>query len=218
LEPICICRRRTIWLRAATGAFVVALVVGFICFRSATNEMRSGPIDQDADAVVYTGDPERIDVGLELLRKGTVKHLFVSGANPSAGIWPSAFEAQFRSGHPGLHELMDCCVELGERAANTLQNALETQCWAGRRLINKPVVLVTSAAHMPRALSVLRAVAPDLQIIPFPVRTPELLAIDSLKRDLGEFVKTIAMQIVVHTPWSRKLWPSIYGYWEKGCP
>jgi hypothetical protein len=61
-------------------------------------------------------------------------------------------------------------------------------------------------------------VAPDLHIIPFPVRGPELSDIDSLKADLREFVKTITTLIVIYTPWSRHLWPSMYGNWEKGCP
>jgi DUF218 domain len=70
------------------------------------------------------------------------------------GLDKETFVAQFSKRNPELSrldKLVACCVEMGEAAENTFQNARETGCWLKRRAIRGPLLLVTSRTHMARA-------------------------------------------------------------------
>jgi uncharacterized SAM-binding protein YcdF (DUF218 family) len=62
-------------------------------------------------------------------------------------------------------------VNLGRRAASTRGNALEAAAWARQHAIHS-LIVVTAFYHMPRALTELRRVLPDVTLYPNPVLVP----------------------------------------------
>ena len=81
------------WCVAGSGFLCLALVgavVGYVSF-----DLFSVPsldrIRQVSAAVVFTGQFERVDVGLRLADAGTVPRLYISGVNGNAGLDPSPF-------------------------------------------------------------------------------------------------------------------------------
>jgi uncharacterized SAM-binding protein YcdF (DUF218 family) len=92
-----------------------------------------------------------------ILRQGKANQAYVVGGNVFDGYF-NASEAEFSRlllrewGLPGNR------VVIGERSRTTWENAIETRDWLSEQgLINKPVILVTSALHMPRAVETFRA-------------------------------------------------------------
>lgn len=90
--------------------------------------------------VVFTGNQGRIDEGLNLLKKGEVKTLLISGNDAYLLREPSAL--------PQALELF-----FDKKAANTRENAANTAQWLARLPLPKicAIELITSAAHMPRS-------------------------------------------------------------------
>ena len=94
------------------------------------------------------------------------------GVNGNAGLDPAHFVEQFSIRNPDIADLprlVACCVEWGERADNTFQNAQDTKCWAERRGLTGPLLLITSRQTMARAMAALSGALPDRAIIPYPV-------------------------------------------------
>ncbi len=180
---------------------VMGLGYGFLAF----DDFSEPPLRsmRSAAAVVFTGAYERVDAGLELLAAGATPRLFISGANEGAGMTPDRFLPLFSPRNPDIRDLpglLACCVELGEAADNTLENALETRSWLRRRKIEGPVLLITSRLHMARALAFLSAVVGQQQIIPYPVEDT-LTAGDPLRQRTREYVKYLTTLVLVRLPW-----------------
>ena len=66
-----------------------------------------------------------------------------------------------------------CCVDLDKRALNTKSNAFETTAWV-RQQGFRSLIVVTSTYHMPRTLIELRQAMPDVELLPYPVKSPRL--------------------------------------------
>lgn len=115
-----------------------------------------GPIGHaKTDAVlVPTGGPGRIARGLEVLRDGDTRKMFVSGVDPE--VKPREFAAQFRV----RAREMSCCVTLGFLAVDTRSNAGEAAQWLTSNDI-RTVRLVTTDWHMRRAAAELRHSIPE---------------------------------------------------------
>ena len=161
--------------RAAGGGFLgLALVSGTVDYVSfdSFGVPSLDRIRQVTAAVVFTGQFERVDVGLRLVDAGAVRRLYISGVNGGAGMDPAHFVEQFSIRNPDIADLprlVACCVEWGERADNTFQNAQDTKCWAERRGLTGPLLLITSRQTMARAMAALSGALPDREIIPYPV-------------------------------------------------
>lgn len=112
--------------------------------------------------VVLTGGSERLETGLDLLRKGRADVLFVSGVHPDTGL-----DALLREG-PELSGDLRGRVVLGHAATDTVGNAIETAVWM-RNARRHSLRLVTAAYHMPRSLLEFRAALPEVRILPHPV-------------------------------------------------
>lgn len=115
-----------------------------------------GPIAETrTDAVlVPTGGPGRIARGLEVLRDGDAKKMFVSGVDPE--VKPAEFAEEF---DVRARELR-CCVTLGFLAVDTRSNAGEAAQWLSSNDV-RTVRLVTTDWHMRRAAAELRHSIPD---------------------------------------------------------
>jgi uncharacterized SAM-binding protein YcdF (DUF218 family) len=110
-------------------------------------------------------DPvDRLTRALELFRAGRVKAIVISGGDvwPRPGVRPEAERLAARLQAWGVPA--EALVVEG-RSRNTRENALETaRVVAERRL--RSLLLVTSAAHMPRALGCFRAVGLEPDALP----------------------------------------------------
>ena len=88
-------------IRIMVVAVLSVLAISFFGFASYDKPKDLTRIET---AIVFTGTDERVRVGLELLQAGLVKRLYISGANPNAGIWSlNYFEKKFGNGE-GQHE------------------------------------------------------------------------------------------------------------------
>ena len=135
---------------------MIARIVGFVALLYAFGFLYfavtlPGPIGRaETDAVlVPTGGPGRIARGLEVLRDGDAKRMFVSGVDPE--VKPNEFSEQF-----GVRAReMRCCVTLGFLAVDTRSNAGEAAQWMTSNDV-RTVRLVTTDWHMRRAAAELR--------------------------------------------------------------
>jgi uncharacterized SAM-binding protein YcdF (DUF218 family) len=150
---------------AITGTAVFALcVVGFIWFAARpAPEHESAPTDA---IVVLTGGRLRLQNGIELLREGKGRKLFVSGVNQQVDL-----DELLRVS--GNADWASCCTVLGHDADNTIGNARETAQWMRQQGFNS-LRLVTAWYHMPRSLLELNRAMPEVEIIAHPVFPDEV--------------------------------------------
>ncbi len=161
-------RRRSL-LRAAAiaAAGLCALgLAGLVWFATPPSaENRAAPTDA---IVVLTGGSLRLQSGIELMREGKGRELFVSGVNRRVDL-----DELLRVSGDAPHWLF-CCVAIGYQAENTEGNALETAHWMQRHGY-RSLRLVTAWYHMPRSLLEFERAMPAIEIVPHPV-FPELVS------------------------------------------
>ena len=201
--------------RGFLGLALVSLAVGYVSF-----ELFSVPsldrIRQVSAAVVFTGQFERVDAGLRLVDAGAVPRLYISGVNGDAGIDPAHWIEQFSPRNPDiadLRRLVACCVEWGQRADNTFQNAKDTKCWVDRRSLTGPLLLITSRQTMARAMAALSGALPDRVIVPYPVEDglPEGSR-PRMREYLKYLVTIVAARLPFTVPARRMYGPFVDGY------
>jgi uncharacterized SAM-binding protein YcdF (DUF218 family) len=138
------------------------LSAGYIAFRD-----RIAPVEPRhvaaADAiVVLTGGPQRLTEALTLLAERKGRKLLISGVNErTARDEITRLVADRRA-------LMDCCVDLGRSARNTIGNAIEARRWA-RANGFRSLIVVTANYHLPRTLEEFGHVLGDVRLIGYPV-------------------------------------------------
>jgi uncharacterized SAM-binding protein YcdF (DUF218 family) len=208
-----------LWRAAGSGILGLALVgavVGYVSFDSFSVPSLDR-IRQVAAAVVFTGQFDRVDVGLRLADVGAVPRLYISGVNGNAGLDPAHFVEQFSTRNPDiadLRRLVACCVEWGERADNTFQNAQDTKCWVDRRDLTGPLLLITSRQHMARARAALSGALPDRAIVPYPVED----GLPTVGRTrMRKYLKYLVTMVVARLPLSVGA-QRVYGPFAEGCP
>lgn len=204
--------------RIFLGLALTGVAVDFVAFDSfsAPTPTQLGEVSA---AVVFTGQFDRVDAGLHLVDAKAVPRVYISGVNGGAGINPANFVHQFSARNPNianLQRLVECCVEWGERANNTLQNARDTECWVRRRGLTGPLLLVTSQRHMARALAALSGTLPDRLIVPYPIEDAPLSVYPTRMRAL-DYVKYIGTFVTVRIPWIVNP-QQFYGPFTEGCP
>src|SRR5262249_22163212 len=146
------------------GAFVcVAWLAGLIWFATPPAvEAQGRPTDA---IVVLTGGSLRLESGIELLREGKGRKLFVSGVNQQVDL-----DKLLRISGNSRDWFMDlavCCVALGHEADDTLGNARETARWI-RQQGFRSLRLVTAWYHMPRSLLEFDRAMPEIDILAHP--------------------------------------------------
>ena len=112
--------------------------------------------------VVLTGGSLRVQSGIDLLREGKGRKLFVSGVNQQVDL----DDLLGLSGHAPEWAL--CCIVLGHEADDTFGNAQETAKWI-RRQGFRSLRLVTAWYHMPRSLLEFDRAMPEIDIVAHPV-------------------------------------------------
>ena len=154
------------------------------------------PPQKVSGIVILTGTPARLTAGFDLLKDNEGARLLVSGVNSKVT------RETLRQATGQSQELMNCCVDLGRLARNTVGNAYEASLWAKSHNFNS-LAIVTSAYHMPRSLVELKREMPDVKLIAYPV------ASDTPER---EFCDTTAF------PWLFHLLFCLVGRHEPGLP
>ena len=124
-----------------------ALLLDFVD-RSRAHDM---PADLPGTVIVFTGQFDRIHLGLDLLAAGRVQRLFITGVNPKAGLLVPRFADQFALTPGQADWLATGRITLAPDANSTLENALEAACWMERQPSIDAVALITSRWHMARA-------------------------------------------------------------------
>lgn len=158
---------KALWLLARLPLYaIVGWALGFGWFwTQLPNVAEQTPTTEVADAiVVLTGDKGRIEAGIDLLAAGQASRMLISGVHPDV-------RAEALYGLSGEAErLLECCIDLGREALNTVGNARETAAWAEARDF-KTLLVITSDYHTPRSMVLLRRAMPDRTLIPVPVAT-----------------------------------------------
>jgi uncharacterized SAM-binding protein YcdF (DUF218 family) len=140
--------RRVFLALVAAGAAV--MLVGLVGFVVEIIGARHPERARGDGVVVLTGGRDRIDVALAILQSGAARRLLISGVNPAT----TADAIRRQTETPA--NLFACCVDLGRRAETTNGNAREAADWASEHQFAS-LVVVTSAYHIPRALTEMRA-------------------------------------------------------------
>jgi uncharacterized SAM-binding protein YcdF (DUF218 family) len=129
-------------IRRAASALLLVWAFGFIWFAVALPSPAAG-VKSEA-VVVLTGGNGRIARGLEVLRRGLARTMFVSGVDREVRSHEFAIEYRVSD------KLMRCCVKLGFESVDTRSNAQEIARWAAKERV-KSIRLVTNDWHMRRA-------------------------------------------------------------------
>jgi uncharacterized SAM-binding protein YcdF (DUF218 family) len=149
-------------LALALAAMPIAYGGGLVGFaESIPSEPATDDTTTDA-IVVLTGGAARLATGVELLRQGRARKLFVSGVYRGVDV-QELLRVQRQS-----PEEVACCIELGYSAESTEGNATETRGWVEREGVAS-LRLVTASYHMPRSLIEFRRAMPELRIVAHPV-------------------------------------------------
>ena len=154
------------------AAFLIALMfwaVGLMAFTARIERSTPAPEPERAQAIVaLTGNANlRITSAVRLLELGKGERLLVSGVNPDVT------RDELQGVSKATRRLYDCCVQLGFDAADTKGNAAETAAWVADRDY-RSLIVVTADYHMPRAILEMRGALPRVNLIPYPVATPEV--------------------------------------------
>jgi len=156
---------------------LIIWLLGFALF--SVTLPQPAPRQQSDAAVVLTGGAKRIDRGLEMLDKGEVSRLLISGVDRD--VKPKELAAEYDISQ----DVLDCCIDLGFQSIDTRSNALETARWTARTKV-KSLRLITHDWHIRRArLELDQAMNDDVKIIDDAVMTSPSLAV--LFREYNKF-------------------------------
>ena len=151
---------------AIAAAGLCAVGLGGLVWFATPPAAENGAAPTDA-IVVLTGGSMRLESGIDLMREGKGRELFVSGVNRQVDL-----DELLRVAGDAPPWLA-CCVAIGYRAENTEGNAQETARWMQQHGY-RSLRLVTAWYHMPRSLLEFERAMPAIEIVPHPV-FPELL-------------------------------------------
>lgn len=143
-------------IRRAVSLIVLAWMLGFAWFALVLPQ--PAPRGKNDAVVVLTGGKGRIDRGLEAVRRGWARRVFVAGVDRE--VKPREFAAEYRV----AGGLMACCVTLDQVSVDTRTNAREAARWLAARKV-RSVRLVTSDWHMRRAAWELDRAAPPGTVV-----------------------------------------------------
>ncbi|HYG26648.1 MAG TPA: YdcF family protein [Caulobacteraceae bacterium] len=148
---------------------VLIWLVGLFAFAERVRGFTPAAEPARADAIVALTGPsaERVNAAIRLLEQDKGRRVLISGVNREVR------RQELRALTPGSNRLFNCCVDLGFEAEDTVGNAQEIAAWADAKDYDS-LIVVTSDYHMPRALTEIRAAAPDLALTPYAVETPSL--------------------------------------------
>lgn len=135
--------------------------------------------------VVVTGDRgQRIEVGYTLINSTNLKKMFISGMGGSLKVLQNILELD--------EEIVACCIDVGYKAKNTYQNAIETKLWAKDNNV-KSIILITTDIHMLRTLFLFEKIT-DLKISPYIVKSKDSLI--PFEKLISEYFKYLISRLI----------------------
>lgn len=143
-----------------TGLFLLVTVYLGVTFHIRSNDVHS-VADPPRTAVVFTGQFDRVRLGLLLIEQDVVDTLFISGVNPEAGFFSANLSDQFNLSEKQRELLNTGKIILAPHARFTIENAWESACWLEKNPEVRSLLLITSKTHMPRASLALDMVLPN---------------------------------------------------------
>lgn len=194
-------RIRRVVAAGAAIAFVLAGLNGLSSRLWAAGGAGSSPRPLPRTAIVFTGQFDRIRLGLRLLEDRAIDRLFISGVNRGAGLDPDRFKAQFGLSPQLIEDMKSGHLVLATGANTTWENAAEAACWLARHPDIREVVLVTSRRHMARASLALEAALPGGITVTGLASDPDA-AEEPQAASLVEHAKLIATWIGARLPWA----------------
>ncbi len=186
---------------AGLAAVILALLLLDFISRSDASD-HGGELPRTA--IVFTGQYDRIDLGLELLASDRIDRLLISGANRTSGLIDVRFPGLFDPTSEHYMWIETGRIILTPDAHSTFENAVEAACWLETQSGPDAVTLITSQRHMARAsLALQRAIGPVsvVRAISDPSEN-----YDKYQIDMMEFSRFAATWAVTLLP--RALWPS----------
>jgi uncharacterized SAM-binding protein YcdF (DUF218 family) len=187
-------RRIAAYVGGAAVLGALCTLVGFFAFIWMLERAEPAAVRKADGIVALTGGADRINDALQRLGEGGGRRLLISGVSQDVTA------EKLASHSPELRRWLGCCVDLGHAARNTVGNAKEIRHWAALHGY-RSLQVVTSSYHMPRSLVELRRQLPDIELIPAPVVTAKLRAMDfwrypGLLRTIGvEYLKFVAASV-----------------------
>jgi uncharacterized SAM-binding protein YcdF (DUF218 family) len=173
------------WMTATVIASAAGLFVGFIVFIYMLDRTEPTSIRRGDGIVALTGGVDRIGDAVKWLGAGSGRKLLISGVSHDVT------RERLAAKEPGLRRWLNCCVDIGYVARNTVGNAKEIRHWADANGF-RSLVVVTSSYHMPRALVELRRQVPEADLIPASVVTSKLEGMDFWRHP--DLVRTIGVE------------------------
>lgn len=146
-----------------------AWCLGFVYFAHYINSYEIDKTTKTDAIVVLTGGRNRILEGIQLLNENLADKLFISGVPENITISQIEKQAKIKADDESK-------IELGRKAKNTIENAIEAEEWIKKNNI-KSIRLVTSSYHIPRSLQefiIYVTKENDLKVILNPIYSPNV--------------------------------------------
>lgn len=160
-----------LWIKS-TKFFFFLLSLSLICFfcwvlfeayNLKNRDITSWLLATKGDcALVLTGGSGRVRAGFDLLQRGDVRKLIISGVNPNVTLDEIFPQIEI---YPGVQRFN---VVLESHSRTTYGNVVQSLPLLKRLNCHK-VVVVTSQIHMPRSISLFRKYSKDFEFEPHTV-------------------------------------------------
>lgn len=165
---------------------------GFIWFGQKINEYVDDKEEHTDAIAVLTGGRNRITEAVRLFNNKEADHLFISGVEKNTSLRDILKKSNLVVYNPGG-------VELGHKATNTVENALEIKEWIEKNDI-RSLRLITSNYHIPRSLAEIESYDLPLKIIVHPVYSENVSQYwwqswGTFKLIFGEYNKYLASSV-----------------------
>lgn len=173
---------------------MLGLGVGFTWFAGSIDTVEPQKVRHADGIVALTGGADRVSDAIALLVGGHADRLLITGVNQATS------REDLARHFPDARALVECCIDLGYRATNTIGNARETADWA-RLHAMRTLIVVTSNYHMPRALAEIAYELPGVDLQAFSVVSEKTKAapwwVDAQQTRLivGEYLKFLIVKV-----------------------
>lgn len=157
------------WLVFGVLTIFAAWALGFVLFARYINSYEIDTSTKTDAIIVLTGGRNRISEGIRLLNENLADKLFISGVPENISINQIEKQAKIKADDENK-------IELGRKAKNTIENAIETEEWIKKNDI-KSIRLVTSSYHIPRSLQefiIYVTMENNLEVVLNPIYSPNV--------------------------------------------
>jgi len=159
---------------------------GYFWYIDKLSRQQTNPVEITDAIVVLTGGQNRLNVAAKLLEEKMAAKLYISGVDEKVT------RVELLALLDSSRELEECCIESGNKAIDTVGNAIETMHWVDVNDIES-LRVVTSLEHMPRAMVEFRRYMPNIKFIEHPVGSwrPENINYLNLSQEFSKYIVSL---------------------------